>query len=474
MPDINLTSCAASRLSPTAGAGSVLLAALAMVAAAAPAQAQSGDASQLGHALTYAGAQAAGNSDGSIPAYEGVVPPAGGWNFGQFRGDFWKYKGERPQFTITAANAQKYASRLSPGQLAMFTARPGYQMDVYPSHRDCGAPAFVQSNTLANVGKAKVGEDGWSLQTAALPSVPFPLPKSGIEAMENFQTRYQGLAANWELSRTYIAPPPGGSGSIMLEYTQLFYYPWAKQGVQQPGQVGNLQNGTFYSYDLPNALAGQALVQRYYFDKAAESYYYFTGQRRVRRLPTYAYDAPIIGTENMYPNDAIQIFYGSPDRFDWKLLGKKELYVPYNDFQDFRLPFSLIGNTYPDPKLRRYELHRVWVLEGDVKAGVRHNTPRKVMYLDEDSWNAVAYDDYDTDNHLWHYREAFTWPDYEASTCTTAGMFASYDLLNGRYFADQILLGTGKDVKLEISPSEDRRLNDDFYSPENLRAVSER
>ncbi len=440
------------------------------------AAANAADASQLGHSLTYAGAQAAGNADGSIPAFEGTVPPTAGWSFGKFRGDYWQHRGEKSLFTITAANAVKYAANLSPGQMAMFAAHPQYQMDVYPTHRDCGMPDFVQKNTLANVGKASIGADGWSLATAELPSVPFPIPKSGIEAMQNFQTHYQGLGTEWDLARTYIAPRPGGSDFIMLEYAQLFYYPWGKMGEQTMEQFGNLQNGTFYSYDRPNALAGQALVQRYYFDKAPESYYYFTGQRRVRRLPTYAYDAPIIGTENTYANDAIQIFYGTPDRFDWKLLGKKELYVPYNSFIDARLPFSKLSTSYPDADLRRYEKHRVWVLEGDVKAGVRHNTPRKVLYVDEDSWIVVADDEYDEDKRLWHYKENLTWPAYEADVCTSAGMFMTYDLLNGRYFADQVELGlgAGHDVKLETKQSEDPRLKDDFYSPENLRSISER
>ena len=432
------------------------------------------DASGLGRGLTYAGAQAAGNADGSIPAFEGVEPSLPGWSVGKFRGDYWKHRGERPLFSITSANVAQSAAHLTPGQQAMFAERPGYQMDIYPTHRDCGLPDFVQQNTIANAGKATIGSDGWSLTSAALPSVPFPVPKNGIEALTNFQTRYQGVAIDWDEAQTVISPRPGGSDFIYLVYNQLFYYPWGKKGVQSPQDVGDLQNGTFYAFLNPNALAGQALVQRYYFGRPAESYYYFTGQRRVRRLPTYAYDSPIIGTENTYPNDAIEIFYGNPDRFNWKLLGKKEIYVPYNSFQDFRLPVSKVGVSYPDTAVRRYELHRVWVVEATVKEGVRHNTPRKVLYLDEDSWIAVAGDEYDADKRLWHYKEMLSWPDYEASACTTAGMFMTYDLLNGRYFADQVLFGLKKDVQLLVAPSQDGRLRDDFYSPENLRTISER
>ena len=438
--------------------------------------ASAADFSHLGRDLTPAGAETAGNASRTIPAFEGNQPPNAGWSFGAFRGDYWKHKGEKPLFTITAANMSQYADHLTAGQIAMLTDRKGYQMDVYSSHRDCGLPDFVVKSTLANAGKATIGSDGWGLKSAILPSVPFPIPQSGIEAMWNFQTRYQGLATNWLNARSYVSPRPGSSDGILLQYTQLFYYPWAKQGQQTPGDVGQLQNGTFYSYSQPNALAGQALMQRYYFNSSAESYYYFTGQRRVRRLPTYAYDAPIIGFENQYPNDAIQVFYGSPDRFDWKLAGKREIYIPYNSFEttNYKLGLDMLGPQYVSSKVRRYELHRVWVLEGTVKEGMRHTTPHKTLYLDEDSWIAAVGDDYDSDKRLWRMKEMFSYPDYEAQSCTSSGMLTINDVIGGRYVADQVLFGTGADVRQELTRPQDNRLKDDFYTPENLRAISER
>ncbi len=49
-------------------------------------------------------------------------------------------------------------------------------------------------------------------------------------------------------------------------------------------------------------------------------------------MPSYAYDSPQIGFENQYTLDQPWIFNGNLDRFDWKLVGKKEMYVPYNSF----------------------------------------------------------------------------------------------------------------------------------------------
>ena len=64
--------------------------------------------------------------------------------------------------------------------------------------------------------------------------------------------------------------------------------------------------------------------------KPQEAHYYFPGQRRVRRMPTYSYDSPQIGMDNQLNVDESYMFSGPMDRFDWKLAGKKELIVPYN------------------------------------------------------------------------------------------------------------------------------------------------
>ncbi|MGS0626220.1 DUF1329 domain-containing protein, partial [Ralstonia sp. VS2407] len=84
--------------------------------------------------------------------------------------------------------------------------------------------------------------------------------------------------------------------------------------------------------------------------------------------------------------------------YDWKLVGKKEMYVPYNDFgaYDFRKSKKeAFGNDMPNKSMHRYELHRVWVVEGTVKQGVRHSAPKRTFYLDEDTWSLVVADDYD-------------------------------------------------------------------------------
>ena len=432
--------------------------------------------SHLGQDLTPVGAEKAGNKDGTIPAYAGAEPAPAGWSWGKPRGEYWKYKSEKPLFVIDASNVDKYADKLTAGQIQMLKQVKGYTMPVYPSHRDCGLPDFVEQNTRDGATKASISKDGWSLQNATLPGVPFPVPKTGIEVVWNWLMHYQSAGAEWLDGYEYVSPRPGSTTPISVRFHQIYFYPWAKPGQHSPQDAEGLQNGNYYGYSDPAALAGQGVVQRFYFNKDADSYYYFTGQRRVRRLPSYAYDAPLIGYENQYPADSAFVYSGNPDRFDWKLIGKKEIYIPYDSFpmQDFNRKLS--DATGPDsltPSVRRYELHRVWEIEGTVKAGTRHSTPKKTLYVDEDSWLLAVGDDYDAQGKIWKEKENFIAPEWEIHACApVADVFN--DLISGRYLLDQTVVGTGKDIKFFPPGSNDPRLNDGYFTGENLGTISER
>lgn len=455
----------------------ILPSAVALLMAGAAWAASPADIDRLGKDLTPAGGEVAGNKEGTIPAWEGEISPLPGWEQGKVRADYWKYKDEKPLFSIDAANVDKYADHLVPAQVTRIKTTAGYRMDIYPSHRNCSLPDFVQKNTKEGYTKSKIGADGWSLDEAVLPSVPFPFPDNGLQALWNFLTRYQGVAMEWPIGDTIITAAPGSSGDIVFKWLQLNYYPWAAKGQHSPKDFGGLANGTFYPFYEPVALAGQALVTRYYFAKDPEPFYYFTGQRRVRRLPAYAYDAPIIGTENQYPTDEMEMFYGNPDRFDWKIVGKKEVYTPYNGFPltRFNATFKdVFGPLFVNPDYRRYELHRLWVVEGTVKAGFRHSVSKKVLYLDEDSWNVTIGEDYDGQGKLWRLNEDPVLPAWEIHSCVSAPSTNLTDLISGRYVNDMLIVGTGKDLKFYSDPSEDRRLRDDFFTAENLRSVMER
>ncbi|AQV94864.1 DUF1329 domain-containing protein [Cupriavidus necator] len=426
--------------------------------------------------LTPEGGDRAASKDGAVPAYAGKQSPEPGWEWGKVRGDFWKHKNEKPVYTIDASNVDKYAAQLTPGQIQLIKQKKGYRMDVYPSHRECQLPDFVAQNSKANLTAAKLDSTGEQLQTASLPGVAFPQPKNGAEAILNYIYRYHGEGLEWPRMVTVVSPNPGGGEWIDAIAPQHVFYPWGKPGKMTPQDVDQMSNAAFFKVESPPALAGQAFVQRQYFNKASETFYYFPGQRRVRRMPAYTHDAPIIGMENQYLIDEANMFYGMIDRFNWKLVGKKEMIVPYNAFGMYKYKSKLHDVATPDgiaSDNRRYEAHRVWVVEATVKSSARHVASKKVFYLDEDSWLALIGEDYDAQGKLWKVRESYPIPVWELGGACDNQPFVQYDLTNGRYVFDQSTIGQGKDLHW-YEQINDPRFKPDFFSAETLRSVSER
>jgi hypothetical protein len=168
------------------------------------------------------------------------------------------------------------------------------------------------------------------------------------------------------------------------------------------------------------------------------------------------------------------MFNGIIDRWDWKLLGKRELYVPYNVFglnhgKGVTLK-GVYGGRFPNRDLIRYELHRVWVLEATLKPGKRHQFSKRVLYLDEDSWLAAVEDIYDKGGNLWRVMEGMITTIPELPACNFEGTIA-YDLVAERYVADR--------VKTEQPPDDwlagrEGRLPQGIYTPDALRRLGRR
>jgi hypothetical protein len=208
-------------------------------------------------------------------------------------------------------------------------------------------------------------------------------------------------------------------------------------------------------------------------NKQRRAWLYNPGQRRVLRAPTVGYDNPFDGTESLMTNDQVRMFNGIIDRFDWKLLGKQELFVPYNAFKvnyGGETYKEMFGPRYPRRDLIRYELHRVWVVEATRKPGVRHVFSKRVFYIDEDSWTALVSDSYDDDGQLWRVMEGLMAPIAEVPTCNLEGTFG-FDLVAGRYVADRVRAEEPEDDWLA---GREGRIPKGIYTPDALRRQGRR
>lgn len=446
------------------------IAALSLCAMATLAHA-SGDPARLGKDLNPLGGEMQGSKDGAIPAWTGedVFP---GWSHGKNEAAFYKYRDDKVQFTIDASNVDKYADKLAPGQIKLIKSF-NTKFPVYPSHRSCRALDFVAANSKKNVTASKIGADGWSMTGSILPGTPFPIPENGIELIWNHLTRYQGVATEWKNITVYISPRPGSDSDTRIVYDNDNYFPYSAKGANP------LDTPYYYAYvsgySAPAALSGQLAIQQIYFDKPTDTYYYFPGQRRVRRLPSYDYDTQNLGFEGLLPVDTGAVFLGAPDRFNWKIVGKKEMYVNVNNFV-FTDPSvkleDVIKRDHIDASALHYELHRVWVVQATVKPGVRHVNPKRTYYFDEDSGIAVGGDDYDAQGKLVRWKESAQTPEAQIGGQCQLVNYRVHDLDSGRYVIDNLIFGGGK--KTNYIQTDLPKFRRSYYTQENLQRLGDR
>ncbi|BCX68892.1 DUF1329 domain-containing protein [Pseudomonas izuensis] len=409
--------------------------ALSLLASSVMAAVSEQEAAQLGTTLTPLGAQKEGNADKSIPAWDGGLKSgAAPVDAKGFLGD--PFKNEKPLFTITAANAQQYKDKLTPGQLAMFQRYPDtYKIPVYPSHRTAQVPAAVYAAAKKSALNVQLVSDGTGLSNFADSRYyAFPIPKSGVEVYWNHVTRFRG--ENVERWSVQAVPQVNGDYTIVETHDQNSF-PQYMDGVD-PQTEKNILYYYIFAVDAPARLAGTVSMAHETIDQVTEprkAWTYNAGQRRVRRAPQLAYDAPGLASDGMRTSDNADMMNGSPDRYDWKLVGKKEVYIPYNNYklQSPSVKYAdIIKPGHINQDLTRYELHRVWHVQATLKAGERHIYAKRDMYFDEDTWVLSEVDHYDGRGQLWRVGENYTYNNYEKGVNAPAAQ-GFYDLLAGRY-----------------------------------------
>jgi len=393
------------------------------------------DASQLGKSLTPIGAEKAGNADGSIPSWEGGIttPPAG---FKPGAHYLNPYPDEKPLFTITGANAEQYKDKLSPGQVAMLKKYPTYKLPVYVTHRSSSYPKEVYESTLYAATHAKLVTGGNGVEGVDA-GFPFPIPKDGEEAIWNHLLTYRGdtYATNF----VQVMPTRDGSYTpVRMEMEYDFSYGNLHKSAKEkePNKLVNF----LQVFTAPARLAGTILLVHETVDQVKQSrssWTYAPGQRRVRLAPEVNYDNPAGSADGLRTNDDFWMYNGAIDRYNWKLAGKKEMYIPYNSYaiMDPKLKTAdLVRPGHLNPDYTRYELHRVWVVEATLKPTFRNIYTKRVFYLDEDSWAAVAIDKYDARGELWRFAEQHNVNLYDVPMRYGA-IDSMHDLQSGRYLA---------------------------------------
>jgi Protein of unknown function (DUF1329) len=282
----------------------------------------------------------------------------------------------------------------------MLRTVPGYRVDVYPTHRTFAAPQFIYDATIANATRAHLVNDGQDVAGAQI-GVPFPIPHNGNEAIWNHILRWRGTEIVRQVS-TAITTPTGDYS--LQRWLEKIYLPYDVPGLNNPKKWDSMYWQEVLGPPRIAGLITMAVSYQNPMEQPRAAWQYYPGERRVRRAPEISYDTPYNNADGLATVDDYDMFNGAIDRYDWKLVGRKEIYVPYNTnkFQDPRLRVSdIVKKDGVNPDVVRWELHRVWVVEATLKPDFMHIYSRRTLYIDEDSWQALISDRYDGRGLLW-------------------------------------------------------------------------
>jgi len=405
------------------------------------------EARQLGSKLTYFGAEQEPNAEGSIPAYTGGIQEA------DFPADFQKGSGrwaepfpeEKPLYSISSDNIDQFSDKLSETSQALLRRYPSYRMDIYPSHRSVSYPDWVLENSVNNATQARLEKDGLSVK-GAFGGVPFPIPKNGYEVMWNHLLAYNGYPAEFEGRNWYVDSSGRAINTVTLKASLQSQYYMRSSNAENLKKKGNAYIETALHFLSPPNAAGNAAYSIDTLDPVKQprrAWSYSAATRRIRVAPDLTYDTPVGVFGGILNFDDSFLYQGRLDLFDFTLLGKREMYIPYNNYRlVFQTSASQILNpNHLNPDFVRWELHRVWVVQAIRKAGVKHSSSKRLFYFDEDWGGAGMTDAYGDKGQLSKGIFMAQTPLYDLKI-PLARSYWAYDIRDKRYtfaqhFGDQ-------------------------------------
>jgi hypothetical protein len=406
---------------------------LAACASQAHAQVDDAQAVRLGQDLTPLGAERAANAAGTIPAWTGGVQAPAGYEPGMHHLD--PYAADPVLYKVDQSNVAEYAALLPEGLRALVERHSDFYLRVFPSRRSAANPQRIYDATRLNAVNAELIANGNGIRGASA-GIPFPIPKDGMEVIWNHVLHYKGDQTHFVNNQAVVI---NGSPTY-IKRDRHIYYVYNREGMTQ----ADLDNTSlYYKYRVtaPAKLSGTALVVQDPLDQVLavrKAWRYSPADRRVRRLPSLAYDSLQPDTSGLATADVVDSFNGAPDRYEWQLVGKREMLVPYNSYAVHQkgIPYEkIVGPKTLNPELLRYELHRVWVVDATLRKGFNHPYDKRRFYIDEDSWSILAVDLFDEKGALIGLQESHPISYYDVPMFNST-VETLYHLKDGNYFVD--------------------------------------
>jgi hypothetical protein len=402
------------------------------------------DPSLLTTTLTPLGSERAGNADGSIPAWTGGFStlPAG-WQPGQSIPDF--FADEQPVMVINASNMAEHADRLAEGTMAMMT-KYGFSIKVYPTHRTACAPQWVYDNIALNVTRAQPSPKGisWGFVNA-YGGIPFPIPDTSDPLLAGGQIVWNTNVKWWGYSfesTPYSIVVNNGSPTVSAYSQQHTVFPYYDQNGSLETFNG-LASKQIAMQLAPANIRGQQIDAWNYTEPAVNAeqvWEVLQGQGRIRKAPEVSFDTPSQFLDGVANYDEYYGFSNSLEKYNWRYITKKEMYVPYNCNGLANSPYQpALLTRFINPDLVRWELHRVWQVEATLAPGERNVLARRMLYVDEDTFIITHTDAWDANGNLFHVNHVFNWvrPDAPGAiymnNCVNNMQTNDYAVMNGPF-----------------------------------------
>lgn len=422
---------------------------------------------RLGQDLTPVGAEKAGDGE-DIPAWTGGLNSIPS-NVSYQEGDHLEnpFPDDEPLYVVDGSNMDRYRKFLTPGQAAMLERYDDYRMKVFQTRRTCAYPQNVYAATKRN---ARVGElvGGGNGVSEAIMGFPFPIPNNAYEIVWNHTLRYR----SFKLIRQFAAMPvtPSGDYTPLIVQDQAILW-WSDPTKKSAEDLNN--NSIYYIAHTiaPARAAGNVILVHEAINAAKrprQAWQYSPGTRRVRRAPNIAFDNPGVNTDGLSTADSFDGYNGSLERYDWTVLGKNVRYMAANNYEMGLADYDdLIEPRHLNQDLVRYEKHRMWEVQADLKPSTRHVYARRVFHIDEDAWQIAATELYDGRGDIWRVQELEQIQAYNVPLCAYAGQM-DYDLQGSRYLASAL---NNEEPAVNFFADE---LNGDEYSPSAIRRMGAR
>ncbi len=343
------------------------------------------------------------------------------------------FKNDKKLYTIDHTNVNKYKDRLSAGQILRLKRNKKFFMHIYPTRRTTVYPEVWYTKTIKNKKTCEIGKNNNLIGFNG--GVPFPKPKNGAQAAWNMKKMWLGDDVKQVGETRRVVSPSGRIKKEMLT-TKVLVYDKTRLTGSIPNPKG-VQKKIHQVYTYPADVAGQTVLIIQYIDdtRGDDTWLYLPTLRRVRRAPSLNQGAQIDGESTM--DEMATGFRGLVGDWNWKLLGKKEMYVSSNCYDMWKIGGKDKDECWKgdiNPTRARYELRRMWVIEGTLRKGLKINHPysKRVEHCDEDTWFFSFGDRYDRRGNVWRLNETYSSYDYCQKTRMVEAQL-HLNLESGRY-----------------------------------------